>query len=124
MPEINFNFINIKNKDMEKLKMRYDYKHSYSSEFGRTFSCEKEEDYLKSYSLIDNNGKFVFGLWIEFHHSSNGWQKYRIRYYEMYDKYFAESDSSKRCENFKEFYTSKKEALEVATKIYMLNKAA
>ena len=54
--------------------MRYDYKHSYSSEFGRTFSCEKEEDYLKSYSLIDNNGKFVFGLWIEFHHSSNGWQ--------------------------------------------------
>ena len=124
MPEININFINIKNKDMEKLKMRYDYKHSYSSEFGRTFSCEKEEDYLKSYSLIDNNGKFVFGLWIEFHHSSNGWQKYRIRYYDMYDKYFEESDSSKRSETFKEFYTSKKEALEVATKIYMLNKAA
>lgn len=42
----------------------------------------------------------------------------------MYDKYFEESDSSKRNETFKEFYTSKKEALEVATKIYMLNKAA
>ena len=23
--------------------MRYDYKHSYSSEFGRTFSCEKDK---------------------------------------------------------------------------------
>ena len=122
MPEINIK--HKKQRYMEKLKMRYDYKHSYSSEFGRTFSCEKEEDYLKSYSLIDNNGKFVFGLWIEFHHSSNGWQKYRIRYYDMYDKYFEESDSSKRSETFKEFYTSKKEALEVATKIYMLNKAA
>ena len=122
MPEININFIN--NKDMEKLKCLYDYKHSYSCEFGRPFSCEKEEDYLKSYRLIDNNGKIVFGLWIEFHHSSNGWQKYRIRYYDMYDKYFEESDSSKRSETFKEFYTSKKEALEVATNIYMLNKAA
>ena len=30
----------------------------------------------------------------------------------------------KKSETFKEFYTSKKEALEVATKIYMLNKAA
>ena len=83
MPEININFIN--NKDMEKLKCLYDYKHSYSCEFGRPFSCEKEEDYLKSYRLIDNNGKIVFGLWIEFHHSSNGWQKYRICYYEIYD---------------------------------------
>ena len=109
---------------MEKLKMEYAYKHSYSSEFGRTFSCEKEEDYLKSYSLIDNNGKIVFGLWIEFHHSSNGWQKYRIRFYDIYDKYFEESDSSKRSETFKEFYTSKRETLEVATKIYMLEKAA
>ena len=75
-------------------------------------------------STARKHGKFVFGLWIEFHHSSNGWQKYRIRYYDMYDKYFEESDSSKRSETFKEFYTSKKEALEVATKIYMLNKAA
>ena len=59
---------------MEKLKMEYAYKYSYSSTFGRPFSCEKEEDYLKSYRLIDNDGKIVFGLWIEFHHSSNGWQ--------------------------------------------------
>ena len=109
---------------MEKLKMEYAYKYSYSSTFGRPFSCEKEEDYLKSYRLIDNNGNIVFGLWIEFHHSSNGWQKYRIRFYDIYDKYFEESDSFKRSETFKEFYTSKKEALEVATKIYMLDKAA
>ena len=103
---------------MKKLKMEYDYKFSYSRSSGRPFSCEKEEDYLKSYRLIDDGGKIVFGLWIEFHHSSDGWQKYRIRFYDRYDKYFDES------ETFKEFYTSKKEALEVATKIYMLDKAA
>ena len=106
---------------MKNLKMEYDYKHSYSSCFGRPFSCEKEEDYLKSYKLIDNDGNIVFGLWIEFCHSSDGWQEYRIRYYEIYDKYFEESNQEN--ETFKEFYKSKEEALKAATRIYTLYKS-
>lgn len=98
---------------MKKLKMKYAYKYSHSRTFGRPFSCEKEEDYLKSYNLIDDNDKIVFGLWIEFHHSSSGWQKYRIRYYDIYDKYFEGIGP------FKEFYCSRKEALEVATQVYI-----
>lgn len=103
--------------------MEYSYKHSYSKEFDRPFSCEKEEDYLKSYRLIDNNNETVFGLWIEFYHSSNGWKEYyHIRYYDIYDKYFNNADS-KDSNTFKEFYASKEEALEVATKVYELYKS-
>nr|DAP06999.1 MAG TPA: hypothetical protein [Caudoviricetes sp.] len=108
---------------MKNLKMEYSYKHSYSKEFGRPFSCEKEEDYLKSYNLIDDDNKIVFGLWIEFYHSANGWKEYyHIRYYDIYDKYFDNTDS-KDSNTFKEFYASKEEALKAATKIYELYKS-
>ena len=108
---------------MEKLKMQLSYRYGYVSSLWIQSSHKNEQDYREVYKLIDNEGKVIMGLWIELYHSSKK-QSYRICYYNfLYREYFKKFVLLSKDRNFTSFYTTKEEALEVATQVYLLSKA-